>query len=409
MEIRLPLNHIQPTSTESDNSFSEYKKLRKNYGPSSLEAKADLISKIVGKDLKHIKGGTYDTSFFQNNIENPIGIVQIPLGIIGPLNIAGKFARGQFMVPMATTEGALVLTYDLGARLLSFGDPIQVEVLSRSIHLDPMFLTMSEDEDRIIQNFIGYNYEKIKSIAEAKSRHTKLLSIESKKIGNSFVLRCLYDTGDAHGLNMINEATYNACKFISESTKINFYHRSHYSGVKHHSLENEKRGYGKRVKASAVVTKKALDFLRVSAIEMEDFGRRCIECGTDAGISNVNVHAANGITAIYLATGQDMADISSSHVCRSVCKAINNNDDLLVEVEIPNLLIATVGGGTGLGTQKECLEILDCYGSGKVDKFAEIIAATVLAGEYTTAAAVINGSYVDIHNKYGRNKNKNVI
>ena len=232
------------------------------------------------------------------------------------------------------------------------------------------------------------------------------MSIQPKRIDGNYVLKCIYDTGDAHGLNMINEATYNACKYISDKTGAKFYHRSHYSAVKHHSLLNEREGYGKKVKASAVVTKKALDMLGVTAIQLQDFTDRCIECGTAAEVSHVNVHAANGITAIYLATGQDMADISSSHVCRSVGKAVNNKQDYLVEVMLPNLLVATVGGGTGLGTQKECLEIMGCFGSGKADKFAEIIAASVLAGEVTTASAVVNETYVDIHNKYGRNKNK---
>ena len=392
-----------PWLEETDQA--EYKKIRKLYDRLSIEKKVEYLSRRIHKSLKHIKGCTYDTNFFKNNIENPIGIVQIPLGIAGPLRINGKCAQGDFYVPMATSEGALVLTYDLGMRLLRLGDPVETEVVSKQIHLDPMFV-ITKDEDVVVKKFVDENFEEIKKIAESKSSHTKLLSIQPKRVNGNYILKCIYDTGDAHGLNMINEATYNACKYIADSTGTKFYHRSHYSAVKHHSLLNEREGYGKKVRARAVVTKKALDMIGVTAVQLQDFTDRCIECGTAAEVSAVNVHASNGIAAIYLATGQDMADISSSHVCSSVGKAVNNNQDYLVEVMIPNLLVATVGGGTGLGTQKECLEIMGCFGSGKADKFAEIIAATVLAGEFTTAAAVVNETYVDIHNKYGRNKNK---
>jgi len=386
---------------------AEYKKIRKLYDRLNVEKKADYLSKHIRKPLTHVKGCTYDTNYFKNNIENPIGVAQIPLGVAGPIKINGKNARGDFYVPMATTEGALVLTYDLGMRLLRLGDPVETEVISKQIHLDPMFV-ITKDEDIVLKRFIDENFGEIKRIAESKSSHTKLLAIEPKRIKDNYVLKCIYDTGDAHGLNMINEATYNACKFISEKTSTKFYHRSHYSGVKHHSLRNEREGYGKKVQARAVVAKKALDMLGVTALQMEDFTNRCIECGTAAEVSCVNVHASNGISAVCLATGQDMADMSSSHVCKSIGKAVNNNKDFLVEVLLPNLLVATVGGGTGLGTQRECLEIMGCFGSGKADKLAEIIAATVLAGEFPTAAAVVNETYVDIHNKYGRNKNKMV-
>jgi hydroxymethylglutaryl-CoA reductase (NADPH) len=159
------------------------------------------------------------------------------------------------------------------------------------------------------------------------------------------------------------------------------------------------------MKARAVVSSKALGMLKVTADAMKDFFDRCIECGTASEISAVNVHAANGIAAIFLACGQDAADIVMSGICATSTEIIDGKD-LLIETRIPNLLVGTVGGGTGLGTQSECLNIMGCLGTGQSNKFAEIIAATVLAGEFPTAAAVISRTYVDIHNKYGRNKDK---
>ena len=383
-----------------------FKALRKLYDPESLKKKANILANQLGIILSHIKGCTYDTNYFKGNIENPIGVIQIPLAVTGPISVKGRYAIGEFWVPMATTEGALVLTYDLGMRLLKFSGPVEVEIISKGVHIDPMF-PIKTDEDIRVSVFVDKNYEAIKKIAEGDSKHTKLLEIKKKRIGTSFVMKFIYDTGDAHGLNMVNNATFNACKFIESKTGAYFYHRSHYSGIKHHALLNEKEGQGRCVKAKAVVSSKALAMLKVSAAAMEDFFNRCIECGAAAEISAVNVHAPNGITAIFLACGQDPADMSMSGVCASTAKVVNGKD-LLVETTIRNLLVGTVGGGTGLGTQSECLKIIQCHGSGNADKFAEIIAATALAGEFPTAAAVITRTYVDIHNKYGRNKNKSV-
>ncbi|MFH0985913.1 MAG: response regulator [Candidatus Omnitrophota bacterium] len=390
---------------EGEADGKTFKKIRKNYDFASILKKAELLEKEINVRLTHIRGCTYNTEFWKGNIENPIGIAQIPLGLVGPIAVKGKHAQGEFWVPMATTEGALTLTYDLGSRLLSMAGPVEAEVISKVVHISPMFPIIS-DEDKRVAEFIDNHYEEIKKVAEADSHHTKLLGIERHHIKNQFVLKFKYDTGDAHGLNMINHATFYACKYIQAKTGADFYHRSHYSGVKHHSWVNENEGYGRVVKARGIVCQKALGMLGVSAKKMKDFFDRCVQCGTAAEIKSVNVHAANGLAAIFIACGQDVADLSSAHTCATTVEIAGEGKDLLIQVELKNLLIATVGGGTGLGTQSECLNIMDCLGSGKSDKFAEIIAAIVLAGEFPTAAAVINETYVDIHDKYGRNKSK---
>lgn len=396
-------NKLYETPPSED--VSSFKKVRKNYDYESVIKKIDYLQKELRISLKHIRTCSYDTNHIKGNIENLIGIAQIPIGLAGPVSVDGQYAKGDFYVPIATTEGALLLTCDLGMKLLRLSDPVNVEILTKCIHITPTFPILTK-EDEIVEKFILSNYESIKQVAEGGSSHTRLLKIERKRVGSNYLTKFIYDTGDAHGLNMINNATYNACKFIRSQTGVNFYHRSHYSGVKHHSLLNEREGYGRSVKASAVISSKALGMLRVTAEKLKDFCDRCIECGHAAEISSVNVHAANPIAAIFMACGQDVADISSSHVCESKCELVNDKKDLYWEIKIKNLLVGTVGGGTGLGTQSECLKIMGCLGSGKSDKFAEIIAATVLASEFPTAAAVVSETYVDIHNKYGRNKDK---
>ena len=122
-----------------------------------------------------------------------------------------------------------------------------------------------------------------------------------------------------------------------------------------------------------------------------------------AGSTNNGSHAANALAAIFLATGQDVANVAESHAA-SVYAELVNGDDLYYSITLPSLIVATSGGGTGLATQRECLEILGCFGGGKVLKLAEIIAGTVLCGELSLGAAVVGGYWVDAHEKLGRNR-----
>jgi hydroxymethylglutaryl-CoA reductase (NADPH) len=286
------------------------KAIRKEYDPNSIANKLDCLSKGLKVPLKHLGACSYDTNVFRGNIENPIGVAQVPLGIIGPLSVAGKHAQGEFYIPMATTEGALLLTYDLGARLLSSSEPIRVEITANVVHITPMFI-VSEQERETLRAFVIDNYLTLKQIAEADSIHTTLIEIEQHEVADNHLLKFKYNTADAQGLNMINRATFLACQFIADRLQLQFYHRSHFSGVKHHSALNESSGYGRRVKASAIISSRALKMLKVTASQLNDFNHRCIACAHAAGVRNVNVHAVNALAAIFIACGQDLADLSS--------------------------------------------------------------------------------------------------
>jgi hydroxymethylglutaryl-CoA reductase (NADPH) len=122
-----------------------------------------------------------------------------------------------------------------------------------------------------------------------------------------------------------------------------------------------------------------------------------------AGSANNGAHAANGLTAMFIATGQDVANISESHA-GIVYNQLLDNGDYYWSITLPSLIVATYGGGTGLATQRECLEMMDCYGRGKADKFAEICAAVVLAGETSLTGAIVRGDWVSSHDKLGRNR-----
>jgi hydroxymethylglutaryl-CoA reductase (NADPH) len=119
--------------------------------------------------------------------------------------------------------------------------------------------------------------------------------------------------------------------------------------------------------------------------------------------NNNGSHSANGLTAMFIATGQDVANIAESSAMYGFTELLPNGD-LYASVTLPALIIATYGGGTGLATQRECLDILGCYGTGKVHKLAEIMAATVLAGELSLASAVVAEEWVQAHDELGRNR-----
>ncbi len=291
------------------------------------------MSELSNVSLKHLDSCSYDTDHFKGNIENPIGVCQVPVGIVGPVPIEGKHANGEFYVPLATTEGALLLTCDIGAHLLNMSGPVKVEILSKVIHITPMFVTTAEQRESL-RAFVQANHVAVKSIAEKDSSHTTLLSIEHHDVEDVHLLQLRFDTWDAHGLNMINHATFQACQFIAGALNLEFYHRSHFSGVKHHCPRNEIHGYGRRVKASTVVSGRALKLLRVTAQQLKSFNDRCIRCAKAAGIQNVNVHAANGIAAIFIACGQDVADLSSCHVCDSNSEVVNGGEDLYWEITL---------------------------------------------------------------------------
>jgi hydroxymethylglutaryl-CoA reductase (NADPH) len=122
-----------------------------------------------------------------------------------------------------------------------------------------------------------------------------------------------------------------------------------------------------------------------------------------AGAVNNGLHSPNGITALFIATGQDVANVAESSAIVSYAE-LDAEGNYYVGLTIPSLICATYGGGTSLPSQRECLELLGCYGAGKAHKLAEIIGATVLCGEFSLGAAIVAGDWVSSHDQYGRNR-----
>jgi hydroxymethylglutaryl-CoA reductase (NADPH) len=359
-----------------------------------------------GTALAHVAHYSIDPATLPGNIENFMGVAQVPLGLAGPIRINGEHAQGEFFVPMATTEGTLVASYNRGMRLLTESGGVRTTVLDESMQRSPVFVFENALEARDFGEWVKEHLDDVRARAESTTRVGKLQEIRHYGIGPLHYLRFNYTTGDAAGQNMCGKATLAACEWIQEQYPGHpeFVLSGNVDTDKKHSQINMIATRGRRVVAEAVVKKELLKSLMGVDSEKLFWARQISNAGAFlVGASNNGAHAANGLTAMFIATGQDVANISESHAGVAYTQLLPNGD-YYWSLTLPALIVATYGGGTGLATQRECLELLGCYGKGKVMKFAEICAAVVLAGETSLSSAIIAGDWVSSHDQYGRNR-----
>ena len=379
---------------------------RNDYTHAMAAARREFVRERTGADLSHVAQYSFDPSVLPGNIENFIGVAQVPIGLAGPLHILGEHAQGDFYVPLATSEGTLVASYNRGMRLLTECGGVKATVVEDHMQRAPVFIFKDAVEAREFGRWVEENLDAIRSAAEATTRSGKLLDIGQYQVGPLRYLRFNYSTGDAAGQNMTGKATAAACEWIRSvySKGLQYYLSGGIDTDKKHSHLNTLLTRGKRVVAEAVIRKELL--LEIMGVDTRDLFRcRQVQMAGAflAASANNGAHAANGLAALFIATGQDVANISESHAAISYGQLLDNGD-YYWSITLPSLIVATYGGGTGLPTQRQCLELLDCYGAGKVNKLAEICAAAVLAGEISLACAVLHGDWVAAHERLGRNR-----
>jgi hydroxymethylglutaryl-CoA reductase (NADPH) len=234
----------------------------------------------------------------------------------------------------------------------------------------------------------------------------RLLYIDTFLVNKFAYLRFNYSTGDAAGQNMVGRATFAACSWVLEqvTTVRKFYLESNLATDKKASQINIMRTRGKRVTAEALVPRQVLiDVMRVEPESLASHWSIATVGAFFSGANNNGAHSPNGITAMFIATGQDVANVAESSA-GILFSELTPERDLYISLTIPSLIVATHGGGTGLATQRECLEVLGCTGRGKVRKLAEIVAGVALAGELSLASAISSLDWVSSHEKYGRNR-----
>jgi len=380
-----------------------------NYSPEIVAERQRFAEAVTGARLEHLVRYSFDPRATQGNIENFTGVAQVPIGLAGPVRVNGEHARGEFLVPLATAEGTLVASYNRGIKVLNLSGGVTATVQADCMQRAPVFVFDSAREARDFLDWIDGEMPAIREAAEATSSVARLLYIETYLVAKFAYLRFNFSTGDAAGQNMVGRATFAACSWILEqewprANVRRFYLESNLATDKKASQINVMRTRGKRVTAEATIPRDVLvQHMRVEPESLHYHAQVANVGAMLSGANNNGCHSPNGITAMFIATGQDVANVAESSA-GLVYTEITPGGDLYIAITIPSLIVATHGGGTSLPTQRECLELLGCHGKGKVRKLAEIVAAVALAGEISLAAAISSLDWVSSHEKYGRNR-----
>jgi hydroxymethylglutaryl-CoA reductase (NADPH) len=377
-----------------------------DYTTEAIRARQEFLHERTGVDLEHVPHYSFDPELTAGNVEQFIGVAQVPIGLAGPLRVNGEHADGDFYVPMATAEGTLVASYNRGMKLVREAGGVKTTVMDDAMQRAPAFVFDSARESRAFGRWLEESFDEIKAAAETTTKSGRLRDIEQYSASRILYTRFNYTTGDAAGQNLSGKATAAACAWIT----------SNYDGIRHFFLEsnfatdkkssqvNMLRTRGKRVVAEATIPNELIEKHMRTTSEVMFRARQVSNLGGFmSGVNNNGAHSANGITALFIATGQDAANVAESSAAFVFAEVLPNGD-YYYSVTIPSLIVATYGGGTGLATQRECLELLGCYGRGKVRKFAEIVAGTVLCGELSLGSAIVAEEWVQAHDLLGRNR-----
>ena len=378
-----------------------------DYSDEIIRTRQAFIHEQTGAELTHISGYSFDPHVTQGNIEHFTGAAQVPLGFAGPLMVDGEHAQGEFYVPLACSEGTLVASYNRGMKVLHRSGGVKCAVVGDNMQRAPVFIFEDAGSARRFADWVVEKTPEIRIAAEATDPFVQLKYIDYYLSNKFAFLRFNFKTGDAAGMNMVGKATFAACNWILQNCDEveiqKFFLESNFATDKKSSMINIMRTRGKRVTAEAVIKRDALlEIMDADTESVYQHYKAATVGSLLSGANNNGCHSANAITAIFLATGQDVANVAESSA-GIIYSELTAEKDLYFSITLPSLIVATCGGGTGLPTQKESLAALGCYGVGKVYKFAEIVAGTVLAGEISLAAAISSLDWVSSHDQYGRN------
>ncbi len=390
-----PAKHLDPLFTSAN-----WKTLLANSGAKEAD-KAELYDARAQEQLEA----------YTHNIENYIGTLRIPVGVIGPLRVNGIFAKGDFYAPLATTEAALVASYGRGARLISSVGGATTGTLAEGVHRAPGFAFKSTTEAGLFVAWVCANFDMLKEAAASTTRHGKLIELSPHVEGDHVYLVCSYTTGDAAGQNMVTIATEAVCAAIIEKSPVKplfWFVEANFSGDKKASAMSFVGVRGRKVTASVEIPAAEIEKqLHTTAERMQDYWRMSALGGVMSGSIGVQGHYANGLAALYLATGQDAACVAESAVGVTRIELRKDEQDgekLFMSVTLPNIITGTVGGGTNLPSQAAGLNIMGLKGAGKARAFAEVCAAVCLAGELSIIGALCAHEFASAHQRLARAK-----
>ena len=377
-----------------------------DYTREAADARVDFVADQTGVRLEHVASYSFDADEVRGNIENFTGVAQVPLGIAGPLRVNGEHAQGDFYVPLATSEGTLVASYSRGMKLTREAGGVTVTVIDDAMQRAPAFGFDSAREARDFSKWVRENMDDIRERAESSTTSGRLRDIEQYTASRFVFLRFNFTSGDAAGMNMSGKAALAACEWIREQYEdIRYFQlEANFATDKKASQVNTLHTRGKRVVAEVTVPAELMESVLHTSPELVYRARQVSSLGGFmAGVMNNGSQSPNAIAAMFIACGQDAGNVAESSTAMVYAELLEGGS-YYHSITIPSLIVATYGGGTGLPTQRECLQMLDCYGEGKVRKLAEIVAATVLCGELSLGAAVVTEEWVEAHDRLGRNR-----
>lgn len=375
-----------------------------DFSSEMVARRLQLAEQVAGRELPHLRGADVEPAEARGKIENLTGWARVPLGLAGPMRVETSAGVREVLVPMATTEGAMVAAYSRGMRLARESNPIRSRVLSEGLTQNPILVFGDAETATRALETARSELANLQALVAETTKHGSLESIDGTVVGRRVILSLRFRTGDAIGINMAARATELCAERLAELT-----------GAKEryvHGQDVEKRanaralleGRGRSVVADVTIRRDALQSIaRVTPEAMVQIWKSYTVGYAQLGTHNWTVQSANGIAAIYLACGQDVAYVTES-ATGHLDFDVTDGGDLYASMTLPSLLVGTVGGGSGQGTAKECLEILGCFGAGKANEFAEILAAAILAGDLSLMASFCSFEFVAAHENLGRNR-----
>jgi len=378
----------------------------------AVEVRRRALEELTKAKLEHMGKYSIDLGFATNrNIDNPIGVTQVPVGVAGPVKVNGEYAKGEFYVPLATTEGALVASVNRGMRAITLSGGCSARVLHEGMTRAPLFKVTNVSEAVKFRDWANTNFYKLKELME-QDKFLKLKEVQPFIAGRHVFLRFVCDTSDAMGMNMITIGLERVVEFIEKENKDArcIALSGNMCTDKKPSAVNFILGRGRSVTADVVIPKKiAKEILKTTSEKMVEvnYGKNFIGSAMAGVLGGFNAHVANPIAALYIACGQDPAQIMNSAM--AITSVEGEGEDAYFSIFMPSVESGVLGGGMNLPTQKEALQIMGCYGPGNpagsnARKFVEIACATALAGEVSLISALAAGHLAKAHDRLGRGK-----
>jgi hydroxymethylglutaryl-CoA reductase (NADPH) len=374
----------------------------------ATEARRLFLERETGVDLSASGAYSFDAAAAEANVENMVGATQIPLGVAGPVTVHGGAADGEFYLPLATTEGALVASVNRGLSAIDDSGGATARVTDSGMTRAPVFQVDGVAEAETVVEWVDENAGKLHEAAESTTSHGELLAVDPYVVGDNVFLRFVYDTKDAMGMNMATIATGEAADLVEAETPAGLVALSgNLCTDKKPAAINAVEGRGRTVTADVVLDRDLVeDRLNTTPEAMvEGNTRKNLVGSAKAGSLGFNAHAANTVAATFLATGQDEAQVVEG--ANAITTMDAREDGLYASISLASLEVGTVGGGTKLPTQSEGLDVLGLAGGGdppgsNADALAEVIAVGALAGELSLVAAFCSRHLSSAHEELGR-------